>query len=186
MVDNDTMILVRNFTGEKVVYKVPEDNVRRQFAPFEEKWIAAGELRKLSFLAGGLSLILNYLSVQNQELAEEFGVSEDLYTHEYSWTKEDIDRVLTVGSLDELKDAFDFAPTGIVNTIINRAVELRIPDMNKREWISSVTGKDINRKIEFQDSLLALNNSTNVEEPTKRRRVSANTNNETKTDRRVK
>jgi hypothetical protein len=37
MVDNDTMILVRNFTGEKVVYKVPEDNVRRQFAPFEEK-----------------------------------------------------------------------------------------------------------------------------------------------------
>ena len=171
MIDNETMVLVRNFTGETVVYKIPEDNIRRHFAPFEEKQIAAGELRKLFYLDGGRSLIMNYLGVQSQELAKEFGISEDLFTHEYSWTKDDIDQVLTTGSLDELKDALDFAPTGIVNTIINRAVELRIPDMNKREYISRVTDKDINRKIEYQDALLALAGENTIAEEPQRRRV---------------
>ena len=153
MVNNEEIVEVRNFTSQRIAYLIPERSVRRDFSAFETKEITAGELRELWFKSGGKTLLQHYLGVNNEELAHEFGISKDQYTHEYSWTKKDIDRVLQTGSEDELADALDYAPLGIMETLVNRAVELRISDMNKRKLIKEMTGKDVSKMINYVEEL---------------------------------
>ena len=112
---------------------------------------------------GGARLLQDYLAVENKDLAEEFGVSEDLFFHEYSWTLDDVKEALLSGTMDKLADALDFAPQGIIDTIISQAVILNIPNMNKQKLISEATGHDISRMIENQEKLkkaIGENNST--------------------------
>lgn len=172
MINDNQIIVVRNMTDQNVIYIVPEMGVRRKFSPFESKKITAKELRQLWYLAGGARLLQNYLAVENQELAEEFGVSEDLFTHEYSWTKEDIDENLKNGSLELLEDAFDFAPTGICETLVTRAIQLKIPDRNKHLLIQRVTGRDISKMIEYKEKIDSLSEENlNQEARPRTRRV---------------
>lgn len=71
----------------------------------------------------------------------------------------------------------DYAPRGIVETLVDRAVALRIPNMNKRKLIKEMTDKDVSKKIAYSEML----DSNEPEEPATphRRRVnkatSANT-----------
>ena len=153
MVNNDELIEVRNLTAQRIAYLIPERSVRRDFSAFETKEITAGELRELWFKSGGKILLQNYLGVNNKELAREFGITNDQFTHEYSWTKKDIDRVLLEGSADELADALDYAPLGITETLVNRAVELKISDMNKRKLIKEMTDKDVSKMINYVEEL---------------------------------
>lgn len=153
MVNNDELIEVRNLTTQRIAYLIPERSVRRDFSAFETKEITAGELRELWFKSGGKILLQNYLGVNNKELAREFGITNDQFTHEYSWTKKDIDRVLLEGSADELADALDYAPLGITETLVNRAVELKISDMNKRKLIKEMTDKDVSKMISYVEEL---------------------------------
>lgn len=126
-------------------------------------------------------MLQHYLGVNNKELAHEFGISNDQYTHEYSWTRKDIDRVLQTGSADELADALDYAPLGIMETLVGRAVDLRISDMNKRKLIKEMTGKDVSKMINYVEEL-------DLDAPEQKekvqRRVQAQKNN-TRTGRRV-
>lgn len=185
MVNNNELILVRNMTDQIIVYNIPEFHIKRRFAAFESKNIAAKELRDLYFLAGGARILQCYLCVTNEELAAEFGVSKDMFTHEYSWTKKDIDDTLMNGSIDLLADAFDFAPVGICETLVSEAIRLRIPDRNKHRLIESVTGRDIAQMIEFDEKLDQLkqdNSSTQTGE----RRVGNNKDKIINTGRRVR
>lgn len=168
MLDDTTKVEVRNFTDQRVVYTIPEKNIRRDFSSFETKVVDAGELRELYFKSGGAKLLQDYLGVNNAELAQEFGVTKDQFTHEYSWTQKDIDRVLLSGSIDELADALDYAPRGIVETIVDRAVELRIPNMDKRKLIKDMTDKDVTKKIGYAE-LLEADNEVKSAAPSTRR-----------------
>lgn len=47
----------------------------------------------------------------------------------------------------------DYAPRGIVETIVDRAVALRIPNMNKRKLIKEMTDKDVSKKIAYSEML---------------------------------
>lgn len=172
MVKDTDLVSVRNFTSQRVVYTIPEKNIKRDFSPFETKALNAGELRELWFKSGGEKLLQDYLGVNNRELAAEFGISDDLFTHEYSWTQDDIDRVLTSGSEDELADALDYAPRGIVDSLVDRAVALRIPDMNKRKLITQMTDKDISKKIAYKE-MLEADMDDKVDNTPRRRRVSS-------------
>lgn len=171
MVKDTDKVLVRNFTNQRVVYTIPEKNIRRDFASFESKTVEVGELRELWFKSGGAKLLQDYLGVDNKELAKEFGITDDLFEHEYTWTQEDIDRVLTSGSEDELADALDYAPRGIVETLVDRAVALRIPDMNKRKLIKNMTDKDVSKKIGYSE-LLESEEDNKIDNTPNRRRVS--------------
>ena len=84
MVNDDLIIRVRNLTDQTVAYTIPELRIRRVFRGFEYKELTAAELRQLWYLPGGAKLLQDYLAVENKELAAEFGISEDLFTHEYS------------------------------------------------------------------------------------------------------
>ena len=169
MVNDTDMIAVRNFTSQWVVYTIPEKNIKRDFSAFETKNIEAGELRELWYKPGGEKLLQDYLGVDNRELAQEFNISDDLFEHEYSWTQEDIDRVLISGSEDELADALDYAPKGIIESIVDRAVALRIPDMNKRKLIKNMTDKDVSKKIGYAELLEAEEDNKNENTPRRRR-----------------
>lgn len=176
MIDKDTLVQVRNLTGQTVAYVVPELRVRRVFRDFESKELPASELRGLWYLPGGANLLQNYLAINNKELAAEFGVSEDSFSHEYSWTLEDIKDVLFNGSIDVLADALDFAPTGIVDTIVSQAVLLSIPDMNKQRLITKMTGHDIAQMIDNKEKLKTLGDSNPTQDEPRTRRVGGNKN----------
>lgn len=77
------------------------------------------------------------------------------------------------GSLDELADALDYAPRGIQDTLFSRAVELKIPDMNKRNYIHKQTGRDITKMITYAEYLNA-DQSAERSKPNRRRVQSTN------------
>ena len=84
MINDDLIVRVRNLTDQTIAFTIPELRVRRVFRGFEHKDLTAGELRQLWYLPGGSKLLQDYLAVENQELAAEFGISKDLFIHEYS------------------------------------------------------------------------------------------------------
>lgn len=186
-ITDNTSVDVRNLVDHKVVYRIPEDNVRREFQAFEVKKLKAGELRKLNYQYGGHVLLTQYLSVGNAELAKEFDVDCDEVV-EYNWTATDVDKVLMEGSLDALLDALDFAPKGIVELIKDRAIQLRIPDTNKRKAIADATGCDINNTIEMLDNAEAAAKEAEEKPQQKERRQKqgSGTGNGGKNGRRVK
>lgn len=171
VVDDETMVIIRNLTDMPVAYHVPSlGDLRRELPPRASIRVKAGELRQLNYERGGSLLLHDYINVGNVELAREFGVSDD--TVEYNWTIEDVDKALTTDDLDVLRDAMDFAPEGIKQTIADRAVELKIPDSNRRNIISSATGLDIDSMIKNKEII----DADKVEKKTAaKRRVSSTT-----------
>lgn len=79
----------------------------------------------------------------------------------------DVDTVLKYGSLDALKDALDFAPRGIIELIVDRAVALKIPDNNKLTAIEEATGRNVATMIRLDTEL--AEDKQNDEKPKGRR-----------------
>ena len=68
----DKIYNVKNRSSSKVIYRIPELNIRREFMPGESKRISHDELEKLSYRPGGENLIANYLQIDDLEVAAEF------------------------------------------------------------------------------------------------------------------
>ena len=62
-------------------------------------------------------------------------------------TKKDIKNILLAGSLDQLKDCLDFAPLGVIELVKSLAVELKINDLAKRQYILEKTGFNVTNAI---------------------------------------
>lgn len=161
MTINDTdLVQVQNLVENTVCFQDNDSGLMRRisFQPYEIKSLPAGMLRRLNFSRGGSVLLQHYLSVKNKELAKEFGVSEDVFDHEYNWTRDDIQEVLVNGSLEQLQDALDFAPDGIIDTIIETAIAIKVNNMDKRQAIFDKTGRNIDQAIknmELEQAALA-------------------------------
>jgi hypothetical protein len=56
--------------------------------------------------------------------------------------------LLEQGTLDQLKDALDFAPDGVIDLIKERAVKNELNDMRKREAILKATNFDVTKAID--------------------------------------
>lgn len=155
MLQDKDVVEVRNLVDHMVVYKIDELNRRVVFNPFETKKVQVDELRRLNYQHGGRILLHNYLCIKDQELRQEFGVDPSMI--EYDWTLRDVDAALTSRPMDELMDALEFGPDGIKELLIDRAVQLRIPDTNRRKAIQDITGVDINNMIQLKEQLEADN-----------------------------
>lgn len=119
---------------------------------------------------GILNIFKNYVSVDDKEIQEKLGidVTEDV---EYNWTVNDVDKVLMdVTKIDNLEDALNFAPDGIKDLIVERAVALRIPNMTARELIKKATGSDISTMISNLEAEEASNETKATEEETPKTR----------------
>lgn len=182
---DEKYVQVQNLSSGTVVYTIPENNIRRVFRAYETKEIAADELRKVYYQPGGAVLLQNFLSVKDKRLALEFGVTRDSYEHEYSWTPKDVEELLLNGDIDVLHDALDFAPEGIIDLIVDKAIELRIADNNKRDLIQQCTGKNIGQMIATQKALEEALGTEDTDNRPKQRRANANNATKTHTGRRV-
>ena len=142
--DSNKMYTVKNRSASMVVYKIPEDGIRREFAPGESKNISFAELEKLSFIAGGRELMANFLQIQSQEATADLGIHTE---PEYNMSEQDVIKLMQSGSLDEFLDCLDFAPTGIIDMIKQFAVSLPLNDLEKRRALKDKTGFDVNAAL---------------------------------------
>lgn len=166
MTNEKNMVKVTNRDNWTVCYSVPEIGANRRFTAHESKMIPVEELRRLVWTDGGHAIINNYLVIEDEELAKEIlnGVEP-----EYFYTESDVIKLLTLGSDDELRDALDFAPEGVISLIKDTAVNIKLNDVRKRDIIFEATGFSITNAIRIAEE------SEIVETVAKTRRVSAET-----------
>ena len=139
-----------------VGYVIPESGVKRSFAPQEMKKIELEELKQLSYVPGGEFILKNCLIVNDQSALDALNIAVE---PEYFYTEEDIRRILTTGSLDELEDTLNFAPEGVIDLVKKITVEEELSDTRKRELITKITGFNV-------DNAIKVNRVMNAEDGT--------------------
>ena len=173
-VQDNEKVRLRNLTKNPAVYVTPATGIRREIPPLGYIEVTAGEVRECSYDNGCSVLLKNYVQVCNRELARELGVSDD--TVEYNWTDKDVTAAVTTADIDVLLDALDFAPAGIKQAIVDKAVALEIPDMTRREAIEKAMHVNISRMIENKKVMGKEESSV----PAQRRRVKTSSQNKSR------
>lgn len=172
MIEQNKMYNVKNRSSSIAVYRIPETNVRREFAPGEVKRISFGELEKLTYQPGGRELLEHFLQIMEEEVTTDLSVHREV---EYDMSEEQVKDLLLHGSLDAFLDALDFAPLGIINLMKVLAVELPLTDFNKRKALREKTGFDVDKALvhieEDRRAAEELNGNKNVTAPVTGRRV---------------
>lgn len=180
MLEDKTVITVSNRDNGSVGYTIPDlGNLHRTFQPGETKEVTMGELRKLSYLPGGLSILKNLLIIDNKEAVEELiGEVEP----EYYYTEEDIKKLITEGSLEQFEDCLDFAPRGTINLLKKLSVEMKLNDMAKRKALLAATGFNVTNAINANEASVE-EDSDETETKSKRRAASIKDDSDIKTRR---
>lgn len=145
MIRSEDMFNVKNRSTSVVVYRIPESNLRREWAPGEVKRIPFGELEKLTYQPGGRELIANFLQIMENEVTDDLNVHRE---PEYNMSEDQVRDLILNGSIDAFLDALDFAPLGVIDLIKTMSVQLPITDMAKREALKAKTGFDVDKAIE--------------------------------------
>lgn len=144
MINRDTMYNVKNRSASTVVYRIPEDNIRRSFEPGETKKISFGELEKLTYQQGGRELLEQFLQIVDEAVTTDLNVHREI---EYDMSEAQVAMLLQNGSLDAFLDALDFAPIGVIDLIKSLAVKLPLTDLNKRKALKDKTGFDVDKAL---------------------------------------
>lgn len=144
MINQETLYNVKNRSSSVVVYRIPESNLRREFAPGETKRIPFGELEKLTYQQGGREMLEQFLQIVDEAVTTDLNVHRDV---EYYMSESQIKDLLINGSLDAFLDALDFAPIGVVDLIKTMAVKLPLTDLNKRKALKEKTGFDVDKAL---------------------------------------
>ena len=144
MINEATKYNVKNRSSSVVVYRIPETNLRREFAPGEVKAIPFGELEKLTFQEGGRELLENFLQIIDEAVTTNLNVNREV---EYNMSEADVKNLLVSGSLDAFLDALDFAPIGVIDLIKSMAVALPLTDISKRKALKEKTGFDVDKAL---------------------------------------
>lgn len=156
---------VKNRSASVVVYSIPEDGIRREFAPGEEKIIGRAELDKLTYQAGGRELMTNFLQIKNVGVREELGIHTE---PEYDYSEEQIMELILNGSQDAFLDCLDFAPTGIIDLIKEMSIMLPMTDTRKIEALRNKTGFDVEVALKNKAAEAKEDEVPAAEAPTRR------------------
>ena len=143
-----TTCLVKNRGAGHVSYKIPEDGIRRSFAPGETKEITYQELEKLTFQPGGLMILANYLQIIEQDVVKKMGIPTE---PEYFMSERDVAALIKTGSLDAFLDALDFAPVGVIDLIKKMSIDIPLMDMTKRKALKEKTGFDVEAALKHNE-----------------------------------
>ena len=144
MIKEDTKYNVKNRSASTVVYRIPESNLRREFAPGETKQIPFGELEKLTYQQGGREMLEQFLQIVDEAVTSDLNVHREV---EYDMSEAQVRDLLLRGSLDAFLDALDFAPIGVIDLIKSMAVSLPLTDLNKRKALKDKTGFDVDKAL---------------------------------------
>ena len=165
---NNKNCIVKNRGAAHVSYSIPEIGVKRVFAPGETKTITYEELEKLTFQPGGMTLLTNFLQLQDVEALNSIGAKVE---PEYHMSEKDVINLLMAGSLDAFLDALDFAPVAIIDLIKKMAVSLPLMDMNKRKALKEKTGFDVEAALKHIEEEKEDDKSNTILKQTGERRV---------------
>lgn len=170
MITRDTIFNVKNRSTSIAIYRIPEDNIRREFAPGETKRIAFGELEKLTYQPGGTELLTNFLQILDQEPTTTLNIHRE---PEYDLSEKQIKDLILNGSIDEFLDALDFAPIGVIDLIKSYSVSLPVADLTKRQALKAKLGFDVDSAIKH--NLESKEPEENAAPVTSQRRVNKTT-----------
>lgn len=147
--NKNTKIKIRNRSTGVVSYKIPDmNNFKRTFQPKEVKELPFDEVQKIAFIPGGNFALQHYLVIENIEARDEILGQVEL---EYDYTEEDVEKLLTYGSMDALLDCLDFAPKGVIDLVKEIAVKIELNDMKKRKEIQRKTGFNVSNAIDIKN-----------------------------------
>ena len=90
---------------------------------------------------------LEFQTLEGIELLASLGFRRAVIPRELS--KKEIEYLLTQGTLDQLMDALDFAPAGVIDLIKDMSVKLELADIHKRKAILEKTGFNVTKAIEI-------------------------------------
>ena len=144
MINENTTYNVKNRSSSVVVYRIPESNLRREFAPGETKKIPFGELEKLTYQQGGREMLEQFLQIVDEAVTQDLNVHREV---EYDMSESQIKDLLLTGSIDAFLDALDFAPMGVIDLIKSLSVSLPLTDFNKRKVLKEKTGFDVDKAL---------------------------------------
>ncbi len=165
---SEKMYTVKNRSASRVFYKIPEDNIRREFNPGESKRISFEELEKLSYQSGGRALMANFLQIQSVEATTELGIHTE---PEYNMSEEQIVDLIKTGSLDAFLDCLDFAPVGVIDLLKKFAISVPLADYEKRQALKEKTGFDVDVALKNMLAEKAEDNASATITPAAGRRV---------------
>lgn len=168
MLEKDAIVKVSNRDSGSVGYTIPEMGIRRKFQKGEVKEITMEELRKLSYLPGGQTIINECLIVHSEDALKELNPD---YEPEYFYTEAEIKELLLHGTQAQFLDCLDFAPEGVIDLVKQMAVNLEINDIAKREAIFKKTGFNVNNAIAINQASKEVDEEVEV----KKRRTAAPT-----------
>ena len=135
---------VKNRSAGAVLYKIPEDNIVRRFAPGEIKRLSYEELLHLSYQPGGRELMANFLQIQSEGVPKSLGIKTE---PEYYMSEAQIIDMLKHGSMEQFLDCLDFAPAGVIELVKKFAVSLPLDNYEKRQALKAKTGLDVDAAI---------------------------------------
>lgn len=141
---NETYFNVKNRSAGIVVYSIPEDGVRREFAPNETKRIRFQELEKLSYQSGGRELMQHFLQITNTEVLNNLNIQAE---PEYYMNDEQVIDLIKNGSIEAWLDCLDFAPIGVIDLVKKYAVAVPVSDIEKRRTLKQKTGFDVDAAL---------------------------------------
>ena len=168
---SNQMCRVKNRGAGYVTYRIPEDGIRRSFAPHETKEISFQELEKLTYQPGGMTILTQYLQIQDMGTIQAFNMQVE---PEYHMNEREVAALIQSGSLDAFLDALDFAPQGVIDLIKKLSIEIPLVDIAKRKALKEKTGFDVEAALRHNEEDKEDDQATILKQ-TGERRVKAET-----------
>ena len=150
---------VKNRGASWVTYKIPEDGIRRSFAPGEVKRVSDTELEKLTYQPGGMIILSQFLQIQDEVALRNLNIHTE---PEYYMSEADVAALIKTGSLDAFLDALDFAPVGVVDLIKKLSLDIPLMDLSKRKALKDKTGLDVDAALKNREAEKEDENAGNI------------------------
>ena len=142
------MYRVKNRGASLVVYKIPEDGIRREFKPGQTLQISSEELEKLTYQPGGTVILSQFLQILDLDGIQAAHIKTE---PEYHMSEQDVAKLITSGSLDAFLDCLDFAPIGVIDLIKKLSIEIPMVDISKRKALKEKTGFDVEAALKHNE-----------------------------------
>ena len=162
------MYNVKNRGASLVVYKIPEDGIRREFKPGQTLQISSEELEKLTYQPGGTVILSQFLQILDPIAIKQLHVRTE---PEYYMSEADVYNLITKGSLDSFLDALDFAPISVIDLIKKLSIDIPMVDIHKRKALKEKTGFDVEAALKHNAEDKEDDNKTILKQNNGERRV---------------
>ena len=96
----------------------------------------------------------------DEDVARSLGLDVE---PEYNYTIEDVKKLLTSGTLEQLEDCLEFAPEGVLDLVKKEAISMRLDSHQKRELISKKLGINLDSMIKNDIIIKSAEQNTNNE-----------------------